>query len=903
MNGERPDPDALLARVKEEEARSLRGRLKIFLGASAGVGKTYAMLEAAQKHRAEKRDVVIGWVETHGRQETARLLEGLECLEPRKDEHRGVSLKEFDLDAALERKPGLILLDELAHTNAPGSRHAKRFQDAMELLDAGIDVYSTLNVQHLESLNDVVAQITGVKVKETVPDSILEEASEVELVDIAPDDLLQRLREGKVYVPEQVPRAVDGFFRKGNLIALRELALRRTAERVDEQMRDYRRDHGISANWPASERLLVCVGPNPASERLIRATRRMAVGLRAQWIAVYVETPGHVNLSESDRQALADNMRLAESLGGRTVILAGADVARQLVLYAREHNVGRILAGKPTHPRWRDRLRGSLVDALVRGSGDIDVYVISGDASKDSKGARPLSTFRPRSPLSDYAAAVGVVILASLVCRLMFPVFAATNLAMVYLLGVTFVATRSSRGPAALASVLSVAVFDFFFIPPHLTFAVADSQYLLTFAVMLLVALLISTLASRARAQADTVRQRERRTASLYAISRDLASAQTHEDVGLVTTRHVEDVTTAQAFLLAPDSAGLLREVGGLAQARPLSERDEAVARWVFEHRRPAGLGTDTLPAATALFLPLAGSDRSLGVLGIKPPLGRPFTPDQSQLLEALASQAAAALDRVRLLGRAQRAQVEVETERLRNSLLSSVSHDLRTPLASITGAASSLLDPQGGLDEPGRLDLLETIHEEAFRLNRLVANLLDMTRLESGALKVVKEWLPIEEVIGSALTRMESSLVGRKIETLVPADLPLAPMDGLLIEQVLVNLIENAIKYTPVTSPLTISAGADARSLTVSVSDQGPGIPAADLDRVFEKFQRLETRGPQGGVGLGLTICRGILTAHGGTIGVANREGGGASFQFTLPLEGEAPSMAGAVPPAGEPS
>ena len=892
MTESRPDPDALLARVQEEEARSRRGKLKIFLGASAGVGKTYAMLEAGQKHRREGHDVVVGWVETHGRQETARLLEGLERLEPRKDAHRGVDLAEFDLDGALKRKPGLVLLDELAHTNAPGSRHAKRFQDAVELLDAGIDIYSTLNVQHLESLNDVVAQITGVKVKETVPDSILEEAHEVELIDIAPDDLLQRLREGKVYVPEQARRAIDGFFRKGNLIALRELALRRTAERVDEQMRDYRRDHGISATWPASERLLVCVGPNPASERLIRAARRMAVGLRAQWVAVYVETPTSADISESDRQALADNMRLAESLGGKTVILAGADVARQLVLYAREHNVGRILAGKPTHPRWRDRVRGSLVDALVRGSGDIDVYVISGDTSRDAKRPRPSATFRPRSPFSDYAAAAAVVLVASLVCSAMFPVFAATNLAMVYLLGVTFVATRSSQGPAALASVLSVAAFDFFFIPPHLTFAVVDTQYLLTFAVMLLVALLISTLASRARAQADNVRQRERRTASLYAMSRDLASAQNVDDVGLICARHVEDATSSQAFVLSTGLAGHLREVGARVQSRALSDRDEAVARWVYEHRRLAGLGTDTLPASSALFLPLTGSDQSLGVLGVRPPSGLPFGPDQMQLLEAFASQAAAALDRVRLLGRAQRAQVEVETERLRNSLLSSVSHDLRTPLASITGAASSLLEARGQVDEASRRDLLETIYEEAFRLNRLVANLLDMTRLESGALKVKKEWFPIEEVIGGALTRLEGSLSGRLVRTDVPDDLPLAPFDALLIEQVLVNLIENAVKYTPSESEISISAAADAETLTVEVSDRGPGIPPGDAARVFEKFQRLDGRGQKGGVGLGLTICRGIVTTHGGTMSVFNREGGGATFRFTLPIEGQPPSV-----------
>lgn len=890
MTESRPDPDALLARVKEQEEKSRRGKLKVFLGASAGVGKTYAMLEAGQKRRAENHDLVVGWVETHGREETARLLEGLERLPARKDAYRGVELEEFDLDAALARRPALILLDELAHTNAPGSRHAKRWQDVAELLDAGINVYSTLNVQHLESLNDVVAQITGVKVQETVPDSVLEEANEVELVDIAPDDLLQRLREGKVYVPEQARRAIDGFFRKGNLIALRELALRRTAERVDEQMRDYRRDHGISATWPASERLLVCVGPNPASERLIRAARRMAAGLRAQWVAVYVETPAHVDLPEADRRAIADNMRLAEGLGGRTVILSGADVARQLVLYAREHNVGRILAGKPTHPRWRDRLRGSLVDALVRGSGDIDVYVISGDASHHPGKAPPPVPFQPRSKATAYGSAVAIVLLLTGLCSIMSPFFVPTNLVMVYLLGVTFVATRSPRGPAALASVLSVAAFDFFFVPPQLTFAVADSEYLLTFAVMLLVALLISTLASRARTQADMVRQRERRTAALYAMSRDLAGAQSVDDVGLTSSRHVEDAMGGQAFVLAVGPAGLLLETSARVRIAPLLDRDEAVARWVLDHRRPAGLGTDTLPASSALFLPLVGSNQSLGVLGVRPPSGPPFTPDQMQLLEALAGQTAAALDRVRLLEKAQRAQVEVETERLRNTLLSSVSHDLRTPLASITGAASSLLDAGGQVDEAGRRDLLETIHEEAFRLNRLVGNLLDMTRLESGSLKPAKEWLPIEEVIGGALTRLEPALQGRPVEIDLPDDLPLAPIDGLLIEQVLVNLVENAIKYTPASSPVSISARGGPQELIVEVSDRGPGIPPGEEERVFDKFHRVEGAGRPAGAGLGLTICRGIVTAHGGTLGVRNRAGGGASFRFTIPFGGESP-------------
>jgi two-component system sensor histidine kinase KdpD len=874
-----------------------RGKLKIFLGASAGVGKTYAMLEAAHQRRVEGRDVVAGWVDTHGRVETAGLLAQLEPLAARAGNDQGGDIGEFDLDAALVRKPSLILLDELAHTNASGSRHSKRWRDAMELLDAGIDVYSTVNVQHLESLNDVVAQITSVKVRDTLPDSVFDGADEVELVDIAPDDLLQRFREGKVCVPDLAVGAIDGFFRKGNLIALRELALRRTAERVDEQMRDYRRDHRITDTWPASERLLVCVGPNPQGERLIRAARRMAVGLRAQWIAVYVETPSHVHLPEGDRQALLDNMRLAESLGGRTVILSGADVARQVVLYAREHNVGRIIAGKPTHPRWRDRVRGSLVDALVRGSGDIDVHVMSGDTPRDARRPARPSSFAERSPTQDYVLAAGVVILTTLLCSLLAPFLAGSNLVMIYLFSVTLVAMRASRGAAAFASVSSVAAFDFFFVPPRLTFAVTDSQYLVTFGVMLLVALLISTLAARTRLHADAVRQRERRTAVLYEMSRELATASSFDDVGAISTRHVAEVMGAGAFVLAPKlgsiAGGALRSFGTAAQPPRLDDRDQTVALWVFENRRPAGLGTETLPLSPVLFLPLIGSSKSLGVLGVRPLSELPFTPDQRQLLEALAGLVATALDRVRLHHEAQRAQVDIETERLRNSLLSSVSHDLRTPLASITGAASSLLDAAANPVESEQRDLLETIHDEAFRLNRLVTNLLDMTRLESGALRVRKEWLPIEEPIGGALNRLDTALMGRSVETHVPKELPLAPFDGLLIEQVLVNLLENALKYTPAGTPISISATATPNELAVEVADRGPGVSPGQEERVFEKFQRIETRGRQGGVGLGLTICRGIVTSHGGRIGVANREDGGACFRFTLPIEGRPPAIA----------
>jgi two-component system, OmpR family, sensor histidine kinase KdpD len=870
------------------QARNPPGTLKIFFGANAGVGKTYAMLEAARRHFGEGRDVLVGWIETHGRRETAGLLEGLPVLPPRVYDQRE-ALADFDLDAALARRPGLLLLDELAHTNAPGCRHAKRWQDVQELLEAGIDVYTTLNVQHLESLNDVVTQITGVAVRETVPDSILERADEMELVDLPPDDLLQRFQEGKVYVPEQAERAVRSFFRKGNLIALRELALRRTAERVDDQMRTYRRDHGIAKTWPAAERILVCVGPNPASVRLIRAARRMAAGLRAEWVAVYVETPLHPRLPDPDRAALAGNLRLVEELGGRTTVLNGHVVSEEVLAYARSHNVTKIVAGKPTHPRWRDRLRGSLVDEIVRGSGDIDVYVISGDATDEEHPPTPPRAARTRP--TAYVPAALVIVACTAVSWGMSRYFASSNLVMVYLLGVAFVATRYPAGPAALASVLSVAFFDFFFVPPHMTFAVADTQYLLTFAIMLAVALLISNLASRVREQSETVRQRERRTSTLYALSRDLAATPGAEPIAQTAARHVADITGAPCSVLLPREDGRLVPVAPAGTAFTVDPRDEGVAQWVLEHGRMAGLGTTTLPGAGALFVPMTGTRGTIAVLGVRPDSPSGFSRDQLHLLEAVASQTVPALERARLAEEAQRAQLDVETERLRNALLSSVSHDLRTPLAAITGAASTLLEDEGGLaPEVGR-ELTETIYEEAERLNRLVRNLLDMTRLQAGAVRVAKEWHSLEELVGAALNRVDARLAGREVVTRLPEDLPLVPMDGVLIEQVLVNLMENAVKYAP-TGSIEVAAWSDGRTVTLEVADRGPGLPPGEEERIFDKFHRVESGDRPGGVGLGLTVCRGIVTAHGGDIWAENRLGGGAAFRFRLPLGGTPPPV-----------
>ncbi len=887
----RPDPDALLAQVRAEEARAHRGHLKIFFGASPGVGKTFSMLEAARLKRAAGLDVVVGLVETHGREETRRLLEGLPVLPRQRVEYRGTTLEEFDLDEALARKPGLLLVDELAHTNAPGVRHAKRWQDVEELLAAGIDVWSTLNVQHLESLNDVVAQITGVGIRETVPDSIFERADEVELVDLSPDVLQQRLREGRVYMPEAAANALERFFRLGNLIALRELALRRTADRVDAQMRGYMQAEGIRETWPAGERLLVCVGPNPASARIIRAARRMAAGLKADWVAVYVETPAHTRFSRADQDAIAQNLRLAEQLGAQTVMLTGLRVSEEILAYARDHNVTRVLVGKPTHSRWRDRLRGSVLDELVRASGAIDVYVITGDA--DEGRPRPALGPAPRARLRDYVQAVAVVALATALSLLLRAHVQSSDIAMVFLLAVVVASSRLPQRPSLFACLLSIAAFDFCFVPPYYTFAVSDVRYVLTFAVMLVVSFVMSHLTTRIRAQAVAAREREERTGALYGMTRELAAERNAADMARTAARNLRNTFGGEVLLFTAGEDGRLALNPALGVTAPVDEKELSIALWVYDHGQLAGAGTATLPATEWLYLPLATSGHTVGVAGIRSEDPRRFQdPVRRQLLETFAGQVAASLERVRLAGASQRAKLETEAERLRTALLSSLSHDLRTPLAGIEGAATSLLQDGGVQGPEARRELAQTIVEESRRMTRLVANLLDMVRLESGALQVQREWQPLEEVVGVALIRLDERLAGRAVTTTLPPDLPLLPIDGLLIEQVLINLLENALKYTPPGTPIDISARMGQREVVVEVADRGPGLPAGEEGRIFDKFYRARDQGRAGGAGLGLTICRGIVTAHGGRIWAENRPGGGAAFRFSLPVTGSPPSL-----------
>ena len=885
MSNERPDPDALLARVTADDQRAKRGKLKVFLGSCAGVGKTYAMLEAARAGGMDGSDVVAGVVETHGRKETALALLGLEILPRKHIAYQNVTLEEFDLDAAIARQPQWILVDELAHSNAPGCRHAKRWQDVRELLDNGINVFTTVNIQHVESLNDVVAQITGVIVRETVPDSVLEEADQIEVVDLPPADLLKRLAEGKVYFPQQAERARQNFFKEGRLAALRELALRFTAEKVNKQVQSFHTDQAGAPAWHTKERILVCVGPSPSSSRLIRAAKRLSESLRGDWIALHVETPAALAASQEQRNRVVENLRLAQKLGGVTASVSGNKVVEETIAFARSRNVTKIVVGKPVHSKWRSFITGNVVDELIRLSADMDVYVIRGE-SDPAQPLPKLNFVRHFERWEHYAESTLVVLAATALDFAIYPYLDLSNLVMVYLLGVVFVAHKAKRGPAILASVLSVLAFDFCFVPPRFSFSVSDTQYIFTFAVMLFVALIISTLTVQVRLTAEGARLRERRISALHDLSRKLASTLGATTLLESAVAHIADVFDCAVVALLPDARGKLVIRAGKESDFAISAKEQSVAQWAFDLGQIAGRGTETLPSAEALYVPLLVAQGPVGALGVRP--HQPdslLVPDQLRLLEAFANQTALALERDRLSDEGQRHRLEIETERLRGSLLSSVSHDLRTPLTSIGGAASSLLEQGDTLAPATRRELLQTIHDEAERLARQVNNLLEMTKLEAGRMTVAKEPQPLEESLGAALNRLDKLLDARPLRMHLAPDLPMVPVDAVLIEQVFFNLLENAAKYTPVDTPIDISAHATTDAVTVEIADRGPGFSAGDEERIFEKFYRGSTPRTAPGTGLGLAICKGIVRAHGGKMWAENREGGGAVFRFTLPL------------------
>jgi two-component system sensor histidine kinase KdpD len=886
---QRPSPEALLETARREDGAA--GRLKIFVGAAPGVGKTYEMLQSAHAKRKAGVDVVVGVVETHGRAETEALVAGLEVIPRRRFDYKDQHLEEMDLDALIARRPDIALVDELAHTNAPGSRHPKRYLDVAELLAAGIDVYTAVNIQHIESLNDVVAQITHVRVRETVPDSVFDRADAIELIDLTPDDLIQRLKEGKVYVPKQAERALEHYFSPGNLTALRELALRRTADRVDEQLLTHMQANAIAGPWAAGERMLVCVSDDPRSAGLVRYTKRLADRLHAPWTAVSIETRRSLQLTEEERDRLADTLRLAEALGAEALTIPGAGrrIADDLLGYAHANNVTQIVIGKASRSWWFELVRGSVVHDLVRRAGNIGVHVIAGDTLPQEPVSKRIQMTDRVEPfdVKPYLAAFAVVALALGAATLLRPVFGIENVDLMFLTAVVGVAVRFGLWPSILASVVASLSYNFFFLPPVYTLTITEPTNVAAFFFFMLIAVLVSNVAARVRTQAISAFGRVRTTESLYAFSRKLASTAALDDVLWASAYQIALMLKVRVVLLLPEQ-GVITVKAGYPPEDELDKADLAAANWAWSNDRPAGRGSETLPGAKRLFLPMRTGRGSIGVIGIDDDRTGPLlTPDQRRLLDALVDQSALAIERVQLVEDMDRAQRNVESDRLRQALLTSISHDLKTPLASVLGAASTLRDLSPKLGEAEKADLLGTVIDESERLNRFIANLLDMTKLESGAVVPIATLHDLAEIVGSALRRAGKILIRHRVVLDLAPNLPMLALDAVLFEQVLFNLLDNAAKYAPDDTTIAVRAMRDEESVSLQILDEGAGIPPDDLEQVFDKFYRANKGDHvRAGTGLGLAISRGFVEAMYGTISATNRpDRSGAVLTIRLPI------------------
>ncbi|HLP16141.1 MAG TPA: sensor histidine kinase KdpD [Bacteroidota bacterium] len=875
---ERPDPDALLQRINREAEKERKGKLKIFLGMCAGTGKTYEMLKAAHELVNKQIDVVIGYVETHGRRETEALATGLPLIPRKRQEYRGAPLEEMDLDAIIARRPTVVLVDELAHTNAPGSRHTKRYNDVIELLDNGIDVYTALNIQHLESRADTVAQITGTAIRETVPDSIVEMADEVELIDISPEELLKRLAEGKVYTSDRSQAAVQNFFRKGNLTALREMALRLTAERVDQQLRDYMQTEQIAGPWKSGQRLMVAISSNPHSEELIRWARRMSYSMGASWIVVYVETSAA--LDGASRDQLARNIKLARELGAEVISTSDENIVSALLRVARQHNISQLIIGKSGGRRflWKK----NLLDDLIAHSGGIDIYVVGAD----TQSARPMRLFsipETHSGIGQYALAAGIIIAVVTFCAVFLGGVSYHGIAMVLLLTVSAMPLMFSSGPVITAALLSALCWDFFFIPPKYTMWIAlleDRLMLLTY---FSVATVTSVLSTRIRAQEKAVRQREDRAIALYGLTKELAAAQTRDEVMRVSIVNVKKYFSADVIAFLSDADGEISPTPHIASTFAIDQKEFSVAAWTYWNEKKAGAGTETLPFAQATYFPLSGPRYPLGVIGVRMDKEIKLSIDQEVFLDNFIRQIASAMEREFLNEMAKESIAVEESQKLYKTLFNSISHELRTPITSIMTAAENLQNEKLAADEMTRRELSGEIHLAAERLNRIAENLLDMTRIESGLIRPNIDWCDIHDVVNTALARLSTELSRHRVEVSIPQTLPLVKLDSGLIEQVLINLLFNASVYTPAGSRITINACIDSNDLEFVVADNGPGFPVASIPLLFEKFYRIPGT-KTGGTGLGLSIAKGFIEAHKGTIEAANLSPSGASFTIRIP-------------------
>lgn len=859
-----------------------RGRLKVFIGASAGVGKTFAMLSEAHQQLERGVDVAIGFVETHQRVATEALVSGLPTISLREIEYKGALLCEPDIDAIIARGPEIVIIDELPHSNAEGSRHKKRWQDVDELLDAGISVYTAMNIQHLESLNDVVAQVTGVRVKETVPDAFLERADEIEVIDIPPAELHQRMREGKIYVPEKVDQALDGFFKTSNLTALRELALRRAADSVDAEMRKLRTQEGAQNPWATKERVVVCVAPNKMGSRVVRAAARIGAASHAELIAVTVDSDRQESRSEEDKAHATEALELAKSLGMEVVTLSGHDIVHEVFRFANKRNATLVVVGKPIRPRWKEILFGSVVDEMVRASGDVDVYVITGETEQ----TRKRESFAPKGNLRVSFTGLGfglsLVATATTLGFIFYHPLGLANIAMLFVLSVAVGAGRSSRAESVLTSIIGVLCYNFCFVEPRFTFAVSDARYGVLFIGMLSVGLVISTLTQKLKSQLDSSSERERRNSSLYRLSQLLAQQRGKRALAKVAATEIRSVFDGDAAVFLWENSGLVSLAESETQFESTTS-EKAVATWVAEHRQAAGVGTDTLPGASALYLPLIGLEAQVGVMGFKPG-EKQLDLSSMRLLETFANSLGMALERAILAKESNDARVLAESERIRSTLLSSISHDLRTPLTSITGAAASLKN-----GNHNQTQLVEMIHSESVRLNHQIQNLLDMTRLQSGGVELNLEWHLPQDLIATALQTAQQNLGSREVTVMTSTDLPLLKVDGLLIEKALVNLLENAGRYTPPHTQIVCSTEIADNMCRFHISDNGPGIPEESLAKLFTAGYRT----PSGGYGLGLAVVKAVMDLHSGSVSVKNLAEGGAEFTLsvTLPkIQPEAP-------------
>ena len=884
MNDKRPNPDLLLKQVNADEIQATRGHLKIFFGASAGVGKTYAMLTAAHEALKQEIPLVMGIVETHGRTETARLTRDLPRLDLKKIPYRRRVLDEFDLDAALSfgksHPNALILVDELAHSNVPGSRHPKRWQDVEELLRAGIDVWTTMNVQHLESLNDIVSRITGILVRETVPDRIFDEAEEVIVIDLPPDELIQRLKQGKMYLPEQTLLASKNFFRKGNLLALRELTLRRTADRIDGEIQAYRLRNASTTVWPHRESLLACITPDAIGEKVIRSSARLASQLDVPWHAIYIESPSSLHENDNNiREKAVHLLKLASDLGATAVTQSASDVASGLIRYARDHNLSRLVLGRAPR-KWYWPWKKSTAQKIEMQADDLDILQVS--VPQQAVFHIPflrMPSLPTKTEWKGYFATLLICAITTLFAIPFKETLELTNIVMFFLLAVAYIAVRYGRGSAILAAFVNVFLFDICFVPPKFSIAVSDAQFAITFAVMLVVALIIGQLTANLKMQSNAAIERERRVRSLYEMSRDLSAVLMIEQIADIAARFLHTEFGAKQALFIADDNDQLQKMSN-ATANP----NIALVQWAYEHGLPAGLGTDTLPTSPCFVLPLKATMRLRGILAIEPGEKTVLGPEQHRLLDICASLLAISIERIHYLDVAQKTMVQVESERLRNSLLSAISHDLRTPLTALVGLADTLLMTKPEVSAEQK-ELLDAMRQSALRMNDLVSNLLDMAKLEAGTVHLNKQWQPLEEVVGSALSSCSAFLDKRPITVHLDGDLPLVNIDTVLIERVLVNILENASKYTPQYSPIEISGYRNGDQITLTIDDHGPGLPAGQENIIFEKFERGEKENATPGIGLGLAISTAIMKAHEGKISGESRPDGGARFTLIFPF------------------